>query len=1554
MASKRHPVGQSDLPLDDSTAARKAPPPSKLRLQNETIQVPIHLRDDEWSSGIGSLQRSIDNWSSASKRLVFDFRQCRWIDPLPAISLLLEMATAKQRGFHVKAIFPAIANDELQDETISAENIEIYPQSPNKFLRFFAGEGYFSCLHLHSIEVELAGQALTDALIEKCGALNVTPAYADASFIRFHLLDVPRLEQITGKVDDPAEFAARTTANLLSDVDRLLHTRCSPSERHHLLYTLRAVIQEFLHNAQEHAYTNDGFRPVGLYVRYRKGGVGLSSTQEQHFHDECINQEQKHCQAISGDWIRSRKGCLEVFFIDRGIGISKTLPAQDRVDRQFDRVMRKTFQNGESSKAKETRTTQHGGLHLLHILLSRRNDYIRAIEDTTWFGSSVPFGRPSAQVTQRIDGVAVGEGLIGLAYHIRLSWKASTDESGKWLPFSEDEGQAMQASLALSFDPKVNPLGDAGLVIDDRFESQQLATLKGLSGAYLLWLPKRNLMKWDVLSRLSEIAGQIAEPCRLVIADIPSIEAAVYEAAISKSNFDRRTEWPKKFEWLVLATNRWSFAYATHISQQSGFHGFSPLSASEIPDQFTSGLRRLGKTASFRQLVVTWLKLHDSKCFWAQTKKSGRLFLPERVIWSEDENHNATLTIDGYLDFPAATHDRYCAQLFRNALARVFGLYPRKAIEFMPVDSLAAPVIHEVYAHESFDTPMHEDEPAVKLAVGSVLVSGATLGATGLQDSSIHFFVHPMSPLADKSTSLFYWMPEDKVHDAKEPQRRIGKTSAIAPEGWLSIEMPRYDGTGNVVGGRSPADSYDDWQSPGPVIVKAGHWCYENHHDFLTINIPDAVDDAFARNGPLAQFLVRKVLHHLGVRQSDIKAGRFDLPAASDATPGILVYRSHPSIERILERILGVLEERVLRDVMRWIFPVLPLRMRWGGSTLLLPPRTNQEIREALRARKRVLVIDDAAISGRTIQDLMTSLRDFGAAPPVSILAIVNRLRLPAETPGVDYYWRLDVPTMGREGSCPLCQALSIGKSFSTALIKPSAAYGTFTQWLYAWQPVSPLNKWHAGLDPLPLATREQKNYCYSPKEKRHRTKVSIYRSTGLMVHAAELHAMTATDDYGLKKLRKQDDPAIKIGIAASQLLLFGDEFDHDILRDLVIEGLLDPMAGVPSNSPYGPLALLMIMKTLAGLPHIHHAIAHYARQEIDRLSVSQHGQLFLAFLVSQDIVNWTEDAFHSGRRLLSTRHRNVADKLRSLFRETLTPMGRHHSEPIPRLGTALRDGGSPSSDQIWAALNSIASLKGTLSDLGTDLVMAREEDGGPSYEDRRMALVTALDKATDQLIKLRDNIDGNRAVAGSVLAEVEKHLTSVLDCYFYKIDTVAETGQAKFATDVVAYLNGMSDWDEFIATKEISLGQPQLRLSIDSCSKSDFGSATSVWVAWTRPVVHIIRDLALNCAYRPSGIADPWSPTGETTDAWVHVRFYPERVEISFANSCPGSNRRDPIFEEVRRNTRNKTRWDHIRQLGGDVFPTKNLSGGNLFGVTIMLPYAAFIAQADGGRGEV
>ena len=856
-------------------------------------------------------------------------------------------------------------------------------RSSNRLLWFLNEEGFFDCLDaLASEDDGLVYPRKEDR--EKYRLLQVTPSYEDARCIPVNLFSVP-LDK-----PDNRSFARNTVENLLRGIDSKLDSKVAPQARDRLTYKLCAVLQEVLHNAQEHAYEESAtVRLLAIYVRYRMGGIGLDSNGKVF--DKLAQTERSQCPGLDSEWLTTRQGCLEVFVLDRGIGMVRNFERGGislNKKHKFRQVMEETFLDGKSSKTE--RQTAYGGLHLLHNLLSDTGDFIRGLEGGTWFASAAPIVRTERQ---RHIFTANKASMNGLAMHFRLGWKTETDDGDKWASFNPDQDSEVWSELALHEGECVSSFQwfQKQSVIDERFGDEHSVSQRS---DWVLWLVRPHRMKGDILTFLErKVAPTVISKVTLIIADIPSYEAATYAAALAEFRTYQSVEWPKKFSRIILCTNRWRFASVDYETKEPGYHGFSRL-REDLAELRITPPRIKPTPKSFRLVIMRWLKWHDSNLFWEEIEKRGSMFIPETVRWGSDDHGDARL-ISGYLDFPKAARNPQCANIYRASLARVLGILPPNQVHMCSLDLLTMTVLRDIHTTEVYEPAV--TQPPDQLAVGSVLVSGATLDASVAQGLDLHFFVHQSSPLRGKKCSLLFWLPTSEIRKGVPRLARIGKTATIAQDGWKSFEVPRFDAAKKLIGARDPRKTYEDWQSSYPVIVKTGHWSYQGHHDFVTINIAGAVEAAFLEKNDLARFLVQRVLPFIGLSGEHLKENcrrlledtlvKFGKPLQSMGY-GLLVYRSHPSTESIIRRLLETLTQKGQELANQRIFPILPVRMRWSGSTLLIPPLVREEIRSAIdpngRARS-VLVFDDAAITGRTLHDLQAGAQHHGCKTGVKV-----------------------------------------------------------------------------------------------------------------------------------------------------------------------------------------------------------------------------------------------------------------------------------------------------------------------------------------------------------------------------------------------------------------------------------------------------------------------------------------------------------------------------------------------------------------------------------------
>ena len=1507
------------------------------------IKLPKFFRDDGWANSIGLVQYEISRYSSRHlmipRKILFNFNSCRWIDPFPLMSVLLEIANALHIGMTVKVKLPEY------DSGSNPFEQGPYQKSPNRLLLFLAQEGFINCLDDLKCNIEFLNRP--DGWIEVFRSLPVRPSYEDARCIPMKIFDVP-----TEEIND---FAKTSVEGLLVGIESILDSKIPPHSQEQLIYKLRVALQEVLHNAQEHAYEEDASsRLLSVYVRFRNGGIALDSASRQVY-QQCVREENTHCPKLRREWLNVRPGCLEVFVLDRGIGMVRSfekvgieLPGKYK----FSEVMKKTFLDGRSTRPK--RQTRYGGLHLLHNLLTETGDYLRGLEDNIWFGCGVPIHRS----TEGVHQLAKAEyKLIGLAIHLRMGWKEETDHGDEWGKFAHAGESEIWHELALSEHDCAPSFEwfESQYIFDDRFGELKKY---GSQSDWILWLVRPHQMKRDILIFIERnIAPIVSKNTVLIIADITSYEAQTYAAALGEFKTLCSINWPTKFSRIIFSTNRWRFA-AVDYKKHGDSHGFSALH-NNLKTLRITPLPIKPEPKSFRLGIVRWLKWHDSRRLWDEVEKNRQMFVSEQISWGKDEIGD-TRHISGYLDFHRTTHNSLCSAIYKISLTRLLGILPPEKIELHPLDRLTKTILREVHSSEMYRTSADLQE--TQLALGSVLVSGSTLQASSSFPLDLHFLIHHSSPLRGKKPSLLYWLPKDQVGSGPSRFSRIGRTAAIAPEGWKSFEVPRFDSDGECVGARSPQETYQDWQSLSPVIVKAGHWSYEGHHDFLTINIAKAVEASFLAKNELAHFLVNRILPFIGLDKTHLNEDwhlllETEPEKHAPADHGLLVYRSHPSSDLAIKKLFDILTEEGRKIALSRTFPILPVRMRWTGSTFLIPPFVREDIKNALFSGPNVcpiLLFDDAAITGRTLHDLQAALLAVGAEQ-ISIVVVVNRLRQPADSKGngwLDYYWRLDVPAMGREGNCPLCHALNLAESFSASLVS-SIAIDSIKKWRRQWGEVSPLNNWSAGIHPMPLITLErQTKYCYrrdlevDDECKKYFARIDIIRSSGLVAHITELHAMTGRDDYCIKKIIEHNEHEIRIEIASSQILLFGSEFDMDVRLDLVVT-LIRELAFLKEGSPHASLAVLVSMSAMSRLglldkeAKIQAAKAVYGDEWGFRSNYLM--KVLLSFLVAEKFIEPNTAPYKLGKGLLSTASWPLSRRLNEWFLETLSPRGNAHSEAIPLLIEELTQPVEIADLRIKDAIDSLYHLEDIIGGLDRGLV---RKEFSSSFKDRTTSMKSAAEEARDLLSQRisKGVLNGWNQKAKDALEKYVNEMKHVANGYFHLIPSAQNYWKERtFETKALSKVIDRIDWKKASENKLCDgcrVEERERKIEFSQTGIIDFDSnAREVWIVWHRGIAAIIRDLLQNAVYAGGEIMDPWdSKQDMSADMWVRVNYEKKFVDLTLANSvkCNPTG----IYKKLKND-----RWSYLVELGGTVKGVE-IERENIAGLQVKIPYAAYLGS--------
>jgi hypothetical protein len=1606
------------------------------------INLPPQCRDEAWAKERGYIQERMTSTPNL-EHLQFNFLTCEWIDPLPLMFIVLEVAHARSLGIKVKILLP--------DEN--------FTENSGRLLKFIAEEGFLKCL-----DVLREKYREIDILDKKGKKWEENPhdqtaaAYKDAHCLPMTFFDFSQKIKVAEKIGE-----------VLPQVDIKLGDKVSPYEREWLIYKLRLLLQETLCNIGEHAYKeNEQIKPAIIYVRYRIGYVGMVNASEKEEFDKHINQESHHCPKLSKNWLEGHQGCLEVFVLDRGQGMLKSLGVTDP-NVNFGTIMKEAFLKGKSRK--KTRTTPITGLQLLHDLLRDSADFIRGHEENIWFGCHAPIERVTESVSRPYSEIEKTG--TGLALHFRLSWRTDTSDNKKWGKFEETSngigGNGINdfwKELSRSTEECKSSIEwfKKQAVLDERFTPEHSfsssSPLETSPTKWLLWLVPPNRMKNDIQSKLREYVKkykytQKGEKTILVIADIPYYEARTYEAALDRYE-ERLTdiedaEWLMQLKNVILCTNRWRFSGLFYeeikdsdATETSGMvrHGFSNLKKNITELEIPAPLQD-SDNFNLMLWIARWLKWHDSRRLWEAVRKQGdKTFIPRKVIWDYQRGTENHKYINGYLDFARTVRNPLCLDIYRNALARIWGILPSVRMENL--DLLTMTVLKDIQAEGVYGGAQNGNEKH-RLKIGSVLVSGVTWDAEeepGIR--VLHFFMHentegyPEKNSPEKSgATLLFWTPGEgiKNDDPSPPPRRIGKTAFIAPLGWKSFEIPRFDKSGKVVGHRKPSETYDDWQVSYPSIVKMGHWVYQEHHDFLTINIRDVIKTAFVEPKPdeLAGFLADNILVHLGMKKGDLIEKYQPLIGEnkSKKSPGVLVYRSHPNTDFIIRKLLEMLVEeegKLLRTkANQRIFPILPVRVRWGGSTLLMPPLMREEIRNVLKEDPStpILIFDDAIISGRTlyslhsiltslIQDITednnkksehvfdmptleieksalaslveiakripeedtkpanmfdnratisgNSLRDLqriinttiqknspsGAKrsigeTPVSMMVIVNRMRLPTDIidPQLKYYWRQDVPSLGKDGSCPLCHAINMAEKFKGSLAS-KASQKTLEKWIDPWKACSPIENWNLGLPPKPLSKIQEKRFCYRQDEPLDTIKLTY--TTGLAIHASELHSMTGDDEYFLRHVSDSDSSSeIQIELVASQLFLFADEFDVKT-KIKGVQSLLKALIGLKDCDKDIMHAGLAILATMRGTVSLDIEQQRKIIEDINGDDLEKLPDIFLAWMVKESLLGQDdkrhEESYKKGRNIL----RSKATLLNCLFEELFSYNGNSHSRPIPILYDKLKGKEEkPAPEEIKPE-----EIKNALSSL--EEVEWLNEEIKTFHLDRKFN--SASEEKWQQLQNgARAILESNpfdeqkaRVILKEYLLVAEK---DILRKYFFPVKGKGQT--SKFREEIQNIITKAEE------NKEESIG-------ITKETKEDLNfrnDAFSVWVTWYDGVYQAIKNAITNVKHCKNAkkILNPWleetATDNDTKKMWVKIHFGEESVILYFANSS----------DSVPRNYANQARsaaeilndlihtkghgyYLPVMEIGGNVSVEEIRNG--VLAVKITIPYATYLVPQE------
>jgi hypothetical protein len=499
------------------------------------------------------------------------------------------------------------------------------------------------------------------------------------------------------------------------------------------------------------------------------------------------------------------------------------------------------------------------------------------------------------------------------------------------------------------------------------------------------------------------------------------------------------------------------------------------------------------------------------------------------------------------------------------------------------MDVLTASLIEEINSENS-ENEIFENINIIN--IGSVFVSGVkereTLFGAKINDASlsIHFFVHGSS--ISHPATFFNW-PENSFFDNNENFKfidsnvyeRVGRSHVIAKYGWKYFPIPRYNSNKESFYYRTPSESYNDWQSSYYKLIKIGNYKYNDYYDLFKIDLRRALLMSFEFKEELAKFLLEEFLFALHSNNEGClsQTGRVFLEKLNLNCPirknfykdiVAIIYPSHSNTSFAIEKV----KEFIIPELAKKIFPIIPIKDKRDGSSLIISPLIFDSIESLLnekKGRKEILFFDDCIVSGRTRKEIKHIMKGLGA-DDIKTLTILDRNRLPFHLPSEDTfraYWRLDIPRLGDHDNNPINKVINELTQLDNKLIDPILKFRIKTiqkNWrgIYQYQDNS-----NIGLNSSKITILNNKNKKRFGIERipphnqigGEKNLLNITTSIGLSVYATEVHAITGKDDIPLKVINDNDymlKNEAKIELIGSQILLFEDEYPRELHYELL------------------------------------------------------------------------------------------------------------------------------------------------------------------------------------------------------------------------------------------------------------------------------------------------------------------------------------------------------------------------------------------------------------------
>lgn len=1124
-----------------------------------------YLNCEIWGNSWGEIENDLNRFFI--KIIKLDISELTWADPTPLLSILLTFKKMRDDISVIKIMIPRIRGSKEGDEYLKG-----------KFLKFLATQGFLK-LMVDNFFVYDYKTKIKDYDIDKYSNYRYKLSYDCAEVIQARLFEINNSDvqnEIIFSIENEFMIKMKNSVSL---------------QTYDMLATyFHNIVLELVENVYKHAYFSSQKKLFGIYVRRRQGASGSYQANSDDTMNRLLkmfNEEEKNCPALDNTIMMTNENVLEIFFVDIGMGISRSLKElyQKQLKKSYKYPIRELLIRVlEAGVRKNTSkiATAYGGLYLIYRIIRERKGYIWCKELDEWVGinsNKTQDGKTQIK-TKVVNKVKSPKGLAwcfrlpfnvvqnsdtGLTY----SWKGKYRENPVYLAYQKCEND-LYINNIMCKDDRYNSIvlmnGDAKKW--KYYSDKKMIDLNNILNINTyIWFPEIGYSKNTIIGLLKnyitnyiEPTNPVLEKANIIIADIDSNEIVNYYYTLKDLNLLTVMQYCNIDE-IMLITKRWEVII---------FKNRSDILKEDI--QLTKEFLQItNSNNNYVHFSLTsyciFLRKYESALFWRELakRKEEKIFIHADIQWGSN------IYLKGYLDFDRIYLFEDIYDILKRSLYRVRGIANENSIEFKSIDYTSTKICQDLNAELLYQG---EDNIST-IYVGSACATGYTRESyykDNVVDMYVIFFANPQlkKQLSD-TCFLFIWPDESYLQMFPFESKkyfRLGKTNLISSKREEKL-IDSNDIYSNIC--RDKKKMYLDFSQKYPKFIKYGHYKTDRHHYLIGFDVITYMRYCYIRKDGAFLFVLTEIIEYLSMGNIDaiidnlldkewydvLKHYNWNLKSKHG---DIVIYHSNTTNEYIM----GLIKKILPVNIVKKIIPISIVEVQPKGAPITFSPFTMEKIHTTLDQTKNsgILYIDSSFSTGRNMMELENIFMANGCKK-VDFLSIIDMRRLRNIDHRSRSYWKINIPRLDDDTECILCSTLKIINKFKEKI--DGKAKTRINQWMTSWQCINVSNtiKDHGIIDDVKYSLG----------------KLGLVDSTVINIYIAENLCESYNNDYVYNFIQRKTDLSIstKIQLICTQICLFGNQNSRQLQLSLLSE-LIGCMAKDITLSTYTSLGGIILV----------------------------------------------------------------------------------------------------------------------------------------------------------------------------------------------------------------------------------------------------------------------------------------------------------------------------------------------------------------------------------------